>query len=234
MKLLMNRTISGTILLALSMLLLLPLSALAIPAISCHCFTERSYDPGRPAAADPYFLATTQNSFFAAAFSVDKKTVVMKKQLGSNSDDLWIAYWVASKAGVSPETLLQDKQGKENWKEVLSPLRLSSHDVGVRFSTALNTVLTPARLADAVVDELFLRHQLLPETELLALRQAGATNQELIVATVIAARMGKTARQVYQEVRGGSKTWGTLLQSAKIYPKDVPQEVANLLKLHPR
>ena len=53
--------------------LMLPLPALAIPAITCHCFTDRSFNPAKPALADPYFLATTQNSFFAAIFNVDKK-----------------------------------------------------------------------------------------------------------------------------------------------------------------
>ena len=84
-------------------LLLLPMPARAVPAITCHCFTDRSFDPSRPALADPYFLATTQNSLFALAFNVDKKTIVMKKQQGASPDDLWIAYWIASKSGMSPE-----------------------------------------------------------------------------------------------------------------------------------
>jgi hypothetical protein len=31
---------------SLLILLTLPLPALAIPAITCHCFTDRAYDPG--------------------------------------------------------------------------------------------------------------------------------------------------------------------------------------------
>jgi len=68
------------------LLILLPMPALAIPAISCHCFTDRSYQPSRPAAADPYFLATTQNSFFAVVFNVEKKNIVIKKQQGCFCD----------------------------------------------------------------------------------------------------------------------------------------------------
>jgi hypothetical protein len=34
--------------------------AMAKSAISCHCFQDREYDPQRADAADPYFLATTQ------------------------------------------------------------------------------------------------------------------------------------------------------------------------------
>jgi hypothetical protein len=83
--------------LGIIMLLLLPMPALATSAITCHCFTDRFYNAERPAAADPYLLATTQNSFFAVVFNTDKKTIVIKKQQGTSSDDLWIAFWVAPK-----------------------------------------------------------------------------------------------------------------------------------------
>ncbi|HIJ94826.1 MAG TPA: hypothetical protein HPP94_03625 [Desulfuromonadales bacterium] len=215
-------------------ILLFPLAAPAMPAISCHCFTERSYDPVRPAAADPYFLATTQNSFFAALFNVDKKSVVMKKQLGSHADDLWVAYWVASKAGVSAESLLQSKQGGKGWRELLLPLRLSPHRVGSRFCSALNSALSTAKLAEAVLDEVFLRYKLLPESELTAVRQEGMSNQEVLLATIIAARSRQSVGQIWREARGGSKTWGAQLQAAGIEPKELQREVDNLLKLAPR
>lgn len=221
------------IIIALFSLLLSQLPALALPAISCHCFTERAYDPGRPAAADPYFLATTQNSFFAAAFKIDKKGVVMKKQLGSHADDLWVAYWVAAKAGVSAESLLQSKQAGIGWQELLLPLRLSPSGAGGRFCHALTTALSTARLAEAVVEELLLQYQVLPEAELAALRQAGISNQEVILATVIAARNRQTVGQIYRDVHSGSKTWGAQLQAARIAPKELQQEAARLLKAHP-
>ena len=87
--------------------------AQAIPAITCHCFTDRSFDPAKPALADPYFLAMTQNTLFALVFKIDKKTVVIKKQQGVSSDDLWLAYWIAAKSGQLPEGLLQAKTERQ-------------------------------------------------------------------------------------------------------------------------
>jgi len=228
------RNITGNFcLFSLILILALPLPALAIPAITCHCFTDRSFNPAQPALADPYFLATTQNSFFAVLFNVDKKSIVMKKQQGRSSDDLWVAYWVASRSTVSVEALLQAKEAKETWPEVIAPLRIPAKKLGSRFASALSSKPSAARLAEAVVDELFLRYRLLADAELTAVRKAGASNQELIIATLIAVKSRQPARQVYAEVKNGAKTWGSLLEGTRINTKNMQEEITSTLKLQP-
>jgi hypothetical protein len=75
---------------------------------------------------------------------------------------------------------------------------------------------------------------LLGDADLAGLRQAGISNQELIMATVIAARTGRPARQIYLQVRNGSGTWGSLLQGAQIDTKEMQQEISRILKQQTR
>jgi hypothetical protein len=226
----MHLVTSSKTLLCIIVMFIFPLSAYAIPAITCHCFTNRTYDAAHPAAADAYFLATTQNSFFAIVFNTDKKSIVMKKQQGTSSDDLWVAYWVASKAGKTPDSLLQAKLKSGSWKNAVVPLHLSPKFLGARFSDALNANVPTDRLSEVVVDELFLKDQLLGERDLAGLRKVGASNQELIITTVIATKTKQPAKQIYLDVKAGTKTWGSLLSWTKIDTKNMQQEVANILK----
>lgn len=229
----MRNIIPSTFLVTICLLVLfaIPEAALAIPAITCHCFTDRSYDPARPALADPYFLATTQNSFFAVVFNTDKKSIVMKKQQGASGDDLWVAYWLGMKTGLAAEDLLKNKTDKETWRKVSVAHRIATKGLGATFNDALQADAPASRLSQLVVDELFRSYRLLSDSELASIRKAGASNQELVIATLIAAKSGRSARQVYQDVKSGGKTWGALLQQAKIDTRNIQQELVVTLKL---
>lgn len=222
--------LTGTIcLFILIILLALPLPALAIPAITCHCFTDRTYDPARPAIADPYFLATTANSFFSAAFGVEKKAIVIKKQKGVSADDLWIAYWLAARSGANPDSLLERRNAKGSWRHVATPLAIPVKSLGGRVAEALNSNAADERLANAVVDELLLRFRFHSEPELVILRKAGAGNQELVIAALLAAKSGQPAIQLYRDVKAGKSSWGAQLQKTKIEPVDIQSAVAALI-----
>ena len=210
-------------------ILLFPVSARATPAITCHCFTDRSYDPARPALADPYFLATTQNSFFAAIFNVDKKSLVLKKQKGTSSDDLWVAYGISTTTGVAPDVLLQARQSK-SWKDTVAALRLKPQVSGETFGKSLQAGAATPLLAEAMVNDVILRYRLLDGGELAALRKAGATTQEVFLATLCAIRMKQPAREIFSAVRSGTKTWGKILVDAGLDVAGIQQEVSALVR----
>lgn len=209
--------------------LLLPLSAPAAPTINCHCFTDRSYDPARPGAADPYFLAATQNTFFATAFGTSKKNLVRKKQQGAASEDLWVAFWVGQKSGTDPEALLKAKEDSVTWKAALASLGITPGTLGARFSSALNGEGS-APLDQLAVDELFLRFRLLGESDLHTLRQAGVSNQELIISTLIGLKTNQPPGLIVQEAKTGGKSWGELLTAGGIDINKIQQDFSTMLR----
>ncbi len=218
------------IIMGILILVLLPVSVLAAPTITCHCFTDRAYDPSRPALADPYFLATTQNSFFAVLFTVDKKKIVIKKQTGSSADDLWVGYWIASKTGVPAETLLDLRGKKGAWKEVLAPMGLPVKSLGERFTAEVTADAPVARLAQMVVDDVLVRYHLLGEQELSVLRKEWATNQEVIITALLVSKSRRSSVGIFREVKKGVKSWGALLNEARIQPSGMQAEFTALLK----
>jgi hypothetical protein len=225
----MRHSTSNTFRLGVVILFMLPAPAFAIPAITCHCFTDRSYDAAHPAAADPYFLATIQNSFFAAAFGVDKKTIVINKQRGVSADDLWVAYWLAARSGADPDSLLEGRKNRGSWRQMATQSAITVKSMGVKFADALKNRASDERLAEVVVDELLLRFRFCGGSELAALRNAGAGNQELILAGLISAKTRQSATQLYRNVKEGGMSWGTVLTRARIDATEIQTEVAALV-----
>lgn len=230
----MRHATKSLLLAAVILSLLLPVAGHAVPIMTCHCFTDRSYDAMRPAAADPYFLAAAQNAFIANVFSIDKKSIVMRKQQGTSSDDFWVAVWLASRSTATLNDLLQAKASVGAWKDVAAPLRLDPQTLGERVVAAISANAPTDRISAAVVDELFTRHQWMAEAELAALRKAGASNQEIILAAVVAGRLKLPPRQVYHEVTVGNGSWGALLDRAGIDAKNLQPQIATFLELSRR
>ena len=208
------------------------ISAHAMPAITCHCFTDRSYDAAKPAAADAYLLATTQNTFFANAFNVEKKSIVMQKQQGVSGEDLWIAYWIAARSASDPDSLLRERTSGHSWQDILKSMPLPSDTLGMHFSRALAAKGTAVQLAEAVVDELIAKYQLLEPVVANDLRQLGASNQELLIATVVSGKSGHPARQALLDARSGARTWGAQLLAVGIDAKSLQHEIERQLKQH--
>ncbi|MEA3544945.1 MAG: hypothetical protein U9R69_06965, partial [Thermodesulfobacteriota bacterium] len=80
------------------LLLILPTGSGAESTISCHCFQDRSFNHQDTAAADPYFLATTQNNFLALIYGIDKRAIVKAKMAGTSGSHLWILFDVAKRS----------------------------------------------------------------------------------------------------------------------------------------
>ena len=190
--------------LLLLILALSPLYASAASTISCHCFQDRSFNHRDTAAADPYFLATTQNSFISLIYGVDKSTLVKAKMSGTSGTHLWILQDVAALSGQPASAVADIYAISKSWPEVFKTLKLGSQQLGERYLQLANN---PEQLADYIVDRQLVKQFSVTETKLQQWRKLGMKSKELILAILLE---GDPA-ELYNQVNSRMQTWGQLL-----------------------
>ena len=169
----------------------------------CHCFRDRAYDPARPAAADPYVLATSRSSVLSAAFAVPKAELVQGAMSGTPPEDMWVARWAAARSGREAGALLDARRATGSWK------------------AALARAAADAELAAIAVDDVLASRFGADPAAVAALRGAGATSEQVVVASILAARLGTPTVPLLRAVQAGRTTWGALLADAGLAPKEI-------------
>lgn len=222
----MKSTVSALALL----LFLLPVpGARGESAIQCHCFQDRSFDPGAPGKVEPYLLATAQNSFLSAFFWVDKTQIVRRRMSGTGADDLWIAFYVGKKKGVDPAGLLAGRAAEGSWKTALLKGGVRPTDLDAPVKAAMVGGNDRA-LAVAIADDSLSRALGVKRPDLAALRARGATTQELLLAAFLGNRSGRPAEALWHDVKGGKTSWGLLAANLGVRIGEMEKEFARILR----
>ncbi len=218
------------IIIALIFCLISPTMALAKPATACHCFKDRSFVPAYPGKADPYLLATTQNSFLASVFGIDKKEIVRAKMEGASGNLLWIACFVAKIVGVNADTLMAERKTAGSWKVVLKKSKIDLSKSGSHFKKAIASDASDDVLASVIVDQMLIDRLGAKAQEVNKLRSKGANSKEVILSTFLSLRSRRAASDYYNSVTTGQSTWDAHLNSLGIKPKDVGLEISKMVK----
>lgn len=188
-------------------------SAPAASTVECHCFQERQYQPEKSQAADPYFLATTQNSLMSVMFQVDKKVLVRAKMSGSDGQSLWIASYLADQSGKSLSDINRVRSASDSWKNTVLKLKIKSNQLDSGFVELLNET---EKLADYIVDDALITRLQAQRTTLFKLRQRQAGNQELILAVFLGRVSGVGPERIYAQFVDG-ESWGKLLYDQGLF-----------------
>jgi hypothetical protein len=203
-----------------------PAAARPEPAAACHCYQDRTFDPERPAAADPYVLATTRSSLLSAAFGVDKRSLVGAVMTGTAAEELWVAHWAGARTGRPAAALLAARQDQGSWAAALEGLP----GLDAPFAAALAGGADARALAALAVDGVLVARLHAAPAALRALRDAGASPEERILATVLAAQLSAPTAPLVAHVRAGQATWGQVLRDAGLAPKDLDGLIRRLVR----
>lgn len=184
----------------------------AVQTASCHCFQDRQYLPQKSHAADPYFLATTQNSLLAVFFEISKKSLVRGKMSGADGDGLWITHELARQGGVQRSVVERTYTEKGDWKQTVAELRIG----GRLKPTVMGNVDRPGPLAAAVIDVVLSESLQFTIAQLQALREQGLTNKELILTVFLSRVAGSEPITFYRRYKSG-ESWGNLLYDLGLF-----------------
>jgi hypothetical protein len=201
--------------------LLAPGAAAAAPTVTCHCFRDRAFDPANPKAADPYILAATRSSLLSASFGVPKAGLVKAVMTGTAPEDLWIAHWSAARTGRAASWLLEALAETGSWKAALA----GAERLPPAFSAALARGAPPAELAAIAVDDVLVSRLRAGAAAVAALRAAGATSEQAIVAAFLSTRLDAPPAEILARFTAGGASWGTLLRDAGLAPERLEDAV---------
>ncbi len=232
-KVLATSNMTGMMLLGVSAMVLLVVCppVRAEPVMQCHCFKDRSFDPKKPILADPYLLATAQNSFLASVFKISKKDIVRAKMSGVKGDDLWIANYLAGLMGRDANSLLNEKEEFESWKAVVASLPVNDLKKDKsKFHKALINGASDKNLAFLIVDNIFIRHLQIKSEEIKKVRALGARGEETILAVFLSIRLKCSPSDVYRPISLGETSWGRSLDSLGIDTIKFVNEWETMLK----
>jgi hypothetical protein len=199
-------------------------------AVTCHCFRDREYDPAKPAKSDVYLLATAGNSFLAAAYGIPKGDIVRALMSGTAGSDVWISTYAGSRLRMGPTELLGARARAPSWREVLGVVAGSPGRLGERFGAALTAGAGEVDLARIAAAETLAARAGTPWSELDALAGRGATLQETVLAVFLGRWSKRPPTAVFDDAKGGRKSWSALLYGAGLVPKAVEEEIARSLR----
>ncbi len=188
----------------LLLLLALPTISTATSTIDCHCFQDRSFDQHKSTDADPYFLATTQNSFLSLVYGINKRNIVKAKMSGENGAQLWILYDLAQRSNKSTKQLKKIYAKNNSWVKTFKKLKFPQQPLNDNYQQLGDK---PEQLADYIVDLHLTTFFDVTMTELKNWRAQGMNRKELILAILL---NGKP-EAIYNQVTSGTKSWGELL-----------------------
>lgn len=201
--------------------------AIAKPTIECHCFQDRTFSANEPAKVDPYLLATSQNSFLAEVFRIERRGIVQAKMQGVDAELLWISNYLVSVTDKSDQEVgLLLNRGLRG-TDLVTELKLNPEELSPSIWLALLKGEKGAT-ARAIVDDAISKRLGFTAQDIAHLRKSGAINKELILSAIIARRTNSPLTEVYA-TKTSNNSWGFIADTAGIIPMDIDDLIKSII-----
>lgn len=188
-------------------------------AITCHCFTERSYNPGDRFGADDYILATSFNSLLARSFHVAKREIVMlKMKQGVGQNDLLVGLKIAGAAKIDLRQLIELRRQGRGWPEIVAGLAM---DEKTRQDPLLEAIGSSPSVAEAgarVAGQLIADFYTVPLEVIGMFRQSGLKDKEINLLFILTHAGRRELREIAAMYTEEGRSWSEIADSLGIEP----------------
>ena len=194
-------------------------NAFAESTISCHCFQDRSFDPGDRFAADDYLLATSFNSLLAKSFDISKKQVVMlKMDEGVSQDDLLVGLKVTRLTGGYLEQLLGLRRAGYTWSQIISGMEQQDTINKDKLAKAIRVGMPVNEAGAGVADEMIEDFYRVPAEEVKRFRAYGLNEKEMALVFILAHFKDQKAETFVEQYKKQGSSWSQIAFNLGIEP----------------
>jgi len=196
-------------------------------AAGCHCFRNRSYDPGDKFAVDDYLRATAVNSLVSRYFGVSKRDIVMMRMNGVPLEELLTAFYIGKAGRMDHREILKLRSASLPWAEVVIRAGLDPESVEPGFGRILDRGdrHVVEHLEDATLAYFFSTEP----AEIIELRMLGLDNvRDRVLALGLARKLGLSSRNLARALKEENRSWGEIAAGAGLVPEHMGSYIESL------
>jgi DNA-binding CsgD family transcriptional regulator len=194
--------------------------------LTCHCFTERSYNPADKHASDEYILVTSFNSLLSKFYGIPKRQIVMiKMSEGVSQDELLVSLKVAKITKINLRKFLGLRHENKTWAEIISGLSQNKAIKEDKILQAIRAGMSVNEAGARVIDEMIAQFYQVPGEEIAKLKMAGLNEKEIALLLLLAEAGGNKPETLMEQYTIHGRSWSEIAYNLGVKPETVGQLV---------
>lgn len=194
-------------------------NASAESTINCHCFQNRSFDPGDKFASDDYILATSFNSLLARSFDISKEQVVkLKMEEKVDQDDLLVGLKLTKITGGYLDQLLGLSGAGYSWSDIILGMEQQKPIDGDKLAREIRKGMPTDAAGDRVADEMISEFYTVPVEDIQRYRAYGLSKKEIGLMLILAYYNGTEPETIVDQYKKQGSSWSEIAFTMGLKP----------------
>jgi len=199
--------------------LVLGQNTFAESTINCHCFQNRSFDPGDRFVSDDYILATSFNSLLARSFDISKEQVVrLKMEEKVGQDDLLVGLKLTKLTGGYLDQLLGLSGAGYSWSQIINGMEQQGPINSDKLAQDIRSGMPVGEAGDRVADEMLGEFYAIPTEDIQRYRAYGLSEKEIGLILILSYYKDEKAENFVDQYKNQGRSWSEIAFNMGIEP----------------